>query len=111
MHYFTAPMPLSIRGFHAPRLLLAANLVPLALAAQTGPEIVRTGAARPVAQAVQVEAGPKLDGKLDDPIWARAAVIRDFVQHEPFDGRAATERTEVHILFDKQALSRRAAIE
>ena len=104
MHYLNAPMPRSIRSFCLPRLLVAASLAPAALLAQTGPEIVRTGAARPVAQAVQVEVGPKLDGKLDDPIWARAAVIRDFVQHEPFDGRAATERTEVHIVFDKHAL-------
>ena len=87
------------------RLLLAAFLgLPTMLAAQSGPEIVRTGGARPVAQAVQVDSGPKLDGRLDDRVWARASVISGFVQHEPFDGSPATERSEVRILFDGQAL-------
>ena len=86
------------------RALLLAALLPLPLFAQSGTEIVRTGASRPVAQAVLVPAGPRLDGRLDDPVWARAAVIADFLQHEPFDGRPATERTEVRILFDAEAL-------
>jgi hypothetical protein len=59
---------------------------------------------RPTARAVRVESGPVFDGRLDDPLWARAPVITGFVQHEPFDGRPATERTEVRILFDRQAL-------
>jgi hypothetical protein len=88
-----------------PRLWLAGfALLPAALAAQAGPEIARTGATRPSAQAVQVDSGPKLDGRLDDLVWARASLISGFVQHEPFDGRPATERTEVRILFDRQAL-------
>jgi uncharacterized protein DUF5916 len=86
------------------RRLTVLALVPAALAAQTGPEIARTGSTRPVAQAAQVDSGPKLDGRLDDAVWARASVIGGFVQHEPFDGRPATERTEVRILFDGQAL-------
>ena len=88
-----------------PRFSLALLLLtPALLAAQAGVEIPRTGVARPVAQAVQVESGPKLDGRLDDPVWARASVIGGFVQHEPFDGSPATERSEVRILFDGQAL-------
>ncbi len=59
---------------------------------------------RPVAHAVRVEAGPRFDGRLDDPLWAKARVITGFAQHEPFDGRPATERTEVRILFDREAL-------
>ncbi|HEV8149826.1 MAG TPA: DUF5916 domain-containing protein [Gemmatimonadales bacterium] len=59
---------------------------------------------RPVAQAVRVEAGPLLTGRLDDSIWSRAPVLTGFVQHEPFEGRPATERTEVRILFDREAL-------
>lgn len=86
------------------RALLAVSGLPAALAGQSGTEIVRTGATRPVAQAVQVGGAPKLDGRLDDPAWARAVPIGDFIQHEPFDGRPATERTEVRIVFDAHAL-------
>src|SRR5206468_5876765 len=59
---------------------------------------------RPLAQAVRVATGPVLTGRLDDTVWAHAAVLNGFVQHEPFEGRPATERTEVRILFDREAL-------
>ena len=54
--------------------------------------------------AVQVAQGPVVDGVLDDAVWASAAVIDDFVQQEPDEGAAATERTEVRILYDLQTL-------
>jgi hypothetical protein len=47
---------------------------------------------------------PELDGRLDDPAWARAEVISDFVQRDPSEGEAATERTEARILYDDGAL-------
>jgi hypothetical protein len=31
-------------------------------------------------------------------------VISNFVQHEPFEGRPATERTEIRILYDETAI-------
>ena len=77
-------------------LLLAAPLV-----AQTPDQ---TAPPRPIAHAVRVEVGPVLDGHLDDEAWARATVLSGFVQHEPFDGRPATERTEVRIVFDREAI-------
>jgi hypothetical protein len=60
--------------------------------------------ARPTARATRTIRAPVIDGKLDDSVWAAAAPIASFVQHEPFDGQAATERTEVRILFDGTAL-------
>jgi len=86
------------------RLAVLPLLGPAALLAQAGGEITRTGATRPVAVATQVDSAPRLDGRLNDPAWARATVLTGFVQHEPFDGRAATERTEVRIVFDRHAL-------
>jgi hypothetical protein len=59
---------------------------------------------RPVAQATRVAIAPRIDGRLDDPVWIQARVIGGFVQHEPFDGQPATERTEVRILFDHDAI-------
>jgi hypothetical protein len=50
--------------------------------------------------AVRVEDGPVIDGVLDDPAWARAALIDQFVQQEPFAGAPGTQKTEVRVLFD-----------
>ncbi|MBI2403108.1 MAG: carbohydrate binding family 9 domain-containing protein [Gemmatimonadetes bacterium] len=58
----------------------------------------------PRALAARAEAAPRVDGVLDDPAWASALVISGFMQHEPFEGRPASERTEVRILFDQDAI-------
>jgi hypothetical protein len=54
-----------------------------------------------IGQAVRVERAPRLDGTLDDPIWQQAAPITDFRQREPYEGQAATERTEVRVLYTR----------
>ncbi len=81
------------------RLTLFAVCSPALLVAQSAPP-----PPRPVAQAVRVGKGPVLDGRLDDSVWIRAPVLSGFHQHEPFDGSPASERTEVRILFDDDAL-------
>ncbi|MCL4866991.1 MAG: carbohydrate binding family 9 domain-containing protein, partial [Gemmatimonadales bacterium] len=58
----------------------------------------------PVARAVRISAPPVIDGRLDDSAWQGVAPATGFVQHEPFEGRPATERTEVRILYDDEAL-------
>ena len=45
-----------------------------------------------------------LDGRLDEPFWSRALPAADFVQIDPVNGAPATERTEVRIVFDREAL-------
>ena len=40
-----------------------------------------------------------LDGKLDEAFWKRAKPATDFVQQEPRNGEAATEKTEVYVLY------------
>jgi hypothetical protein len=59
---------------------------------------------RPAGTATRAPTAPTIDGVLDDPVWARAEVITDFVQSQPAPGRLATERTEVRILYDDEAL-------
>jgi Domain of unknown function (DUF5916)/Carbohydrate family 9 binding domain-like len=54
--------------------------------------------------AVRVDQSPKIDGVLDDPVWQRASLINEFVQQEPREGAAATERTEVRVLYDSKSL-------
>ena len=51
-----------------------------------------------------VEAPPILDGDLSDPAWAQADVIDQFTQQEPDTGAPASERTEVRLVYDAEAL-------
>ena len=53
-----------------------------------------------MAFAMRVAAAPRLDGTLNDPIWQRAPIVADFRQREPLETQAATEKTEVRILYD-----------
>ncbi|HYH94837.1 DUF5916 domain-containing protein [Hyalangium sp.] len=51
-------------------------------------------------QAAPASGDIQVDGKLDEPSWARAPVFDAFVQRFPTAGAAPSERTEVRILFD-----------
>ena len=45
-----------------------------------------------------------IDGILDDAIWKNAALASDFLQYEPDEGKAATEKTTVQIAYDSRFL-------
>jgi hypothetical protein len=45
-----------------------------------------------------------LDGTLDDPLWLESTPIANFLQREPSEGRAPTERTVVRVLYSKHAV-------
>ena len=62
-------------------------------------------AARKQIRAVRVEGGaPVLDGRLEEAAWAAAPVLDDFLQKQPDEGAAPTERTEVRFVYDSDAL-------
>ncbi|MGW8265752.1 MAG: DUF5916 domain-containing protein [Longimicrobiales bacterium] len=46
----------------------------------------------------------RIDGHLEEPEWAGAAVLRDFTQYEPVEGIPATENTEVRVLYSADAI-------
>jgi len=49
--------------------------------------------------------GPvRLDGRLDEPFYRDLAPIGGFIQQEPFEGQAATERSDVWVVFDDEYL-------
>jgi hypothetical protein len=54
-----------------------------------------------VAEAMEAQEPPVIDGVVDEPIWKTARTITDFVQAEPYEGEPATEKTEVRLLYDK----------
>lgn len=47
---------------------------------------------------------PRIDGELGNPEWEAAAVITDFVQYEPQEGAAPTEKTTVYLGYDSHNL-------
>jgi hypothetical protein len=76
------------------------------LVAQTGPVdgarlVIEHSAC---AHAARLEQAIVVDGRLDEPVWRGARPITSFVQRDPIQGAAPTERTEVLIAFDDKAL-------
>src|SRR5690606_24912621 len=78
-------------------------LVPGLLLAQEAGSLVSAPAIR-TGSAAAVEVGPTVDGRLDDPAWQNAIPLTNFVQHEPVEGSPSSERTEVRIVYDADAL-------
>ncbi|HEU4761848.1 MAG TPA: DUF5916 domain-containing protein [Gemmatimonadales bacterium] len=52
----------------------------------------------------RVEATAVVDGRLDDSVWQQAAVLSDFHQWMPVDGRPAEERTVVRVWYAPDAI-------
>ncbi|MQA89415.1 MAG: hypothetical protein GEU90_04160 [Gemmatimonas sp.] len=84
-------------------LLAAALIVPGLASGQEALDPIEVTATRS-GVAVHVEVGPTIDGRLDEEVWTAAEPLGDFVQHEPLEGRPATERTEVRIVYDSAAV-------
>src|SRR5437763_11518342 len=58
----------------------------------------------PILHAVRVTAPPVLDGDLSDPAWQSAPEFTDFTQHDPEDGKPASVRTSIRIVYDDKAI-------
>ena len=79
-----------------PNLLTATFLLaPTALSAQDSARVARTA---------RIATAPQIDGRLDEAVWREAQPLTDFVQRDPSEGAPSTERTEVRILTDGEAL-------
>jgi hypothetical protein len=85
------------------RLLLAVLVAARVPAATAAPA---PAPARPPknVRAVRTAEPLRVDGALDEPAWQRAAPVSDFVQQEPHVGQPVSERTEVRVLYDADAL-------
>ena len=57
-----------------------------------------------VLRAPLVEELPTPDGRLDEEVWALAAVAGDFIQYEPSQGAPPTHDTEVRVAYTREAL-------
>src|SRR6476469_2752102 len=86
----------------------------LQIAAPTGqtqapavrPELVVEGRGSPTATIPRVEnAEVRIDGRLDEPVWAQATRLTGFWQYQPVDGRPAEEETEVLVWYAPDAIN------
>ncbi|HLP73935.1 MAG TPA: DUF5916 domain-containing protein [Bacteroidales bacterium] len=55
-------------------------------------------------KAKEIQTPPVINGFLDEDIWKQATFVDDFVQHEPYNGRKASQKTEFAVLFDRDNL-------
>jgi hypothetical protein len=58
----------------------------------------------PVLQASRLAGEIRIDGRLDDDAWSLATPASDFTESYPEPGRAPSDRTEVRVLWDEQAI-------
>jgi len=85
----------------AAALLTAAHASPVW--AQQTPLEAGAGS-RPIATAIPIGEAPMVDGMLSERVWQQAPALTGFVQAEPLEGQPASERTEVRIVYDDQAI-------
>ena len=64
----------------------------------------RTSGAPPAAAAAPVSSAPTIDGRLDDAAWMGGQALSGLVQREPYEGTPVSQRTEVRIVYDEDAL-------
>ena len=62
------------------------------------------GAGRPDVTPPRIEAEIRVDGALDEPVWAQAARLSGFSQYQPSDGRPAEDRTDVLVWYGPDAI-------
>ena len=86
-------------------LTLLAGVITLRSAQAQRPDSISIGGAgRPIANAARRTGTIVIDGAIDDEAWKAASVISDFRQFQPTEGARASQRTEVRILYDDQAI-------
>ena len=92
------------RFLHSLMTLLVAALplsVPPEAEAQSDPKGI--GSERTL-QAWRVAEAPRLDGRVDEPLWQPIEPATGFIQKNPEEGRPSSENTEVRIAFDDKNL-------
>ncbi len=79
------------------------TLLVLSLGTAAAQVVADTGAEKEV-RVVRVDSVPVIDGKIDEAVWEQAEVLTDFHQSRPIEGATPSERTEVFLLYDDDAL-------
>jgi len=72
------------------------------VATSAAPLLVREADGRVTVRATRIAEPMRIDGKLDEAVYREVPPITDFIQQEPIEGAAPTEKTEAWILFDDE---------
>ena len=62
--------------------------------------VTRESDGRATVRATRIAKPIVVDGRLDDEVYGQVPSISDLIQQEPFEGKPATEKTEIWLLFD-----------
>jgi hypothetical protein len=81
--------------------LAATGLVPRTTGNESS---VGSKATATAASASRAAAPPVLDGRTDDPAWASAQVIDQFLEYDPNEGKESRFKTEVRVTYDDRYL-------
>jgi hypothetical protein len=54
--------------------------------------------------AVFTDRAPKIDGYIEEDIWSKGALVKNFIQLEPWPGEPGAELTGVRVLYDRENL-------
>lgn len=79
-------------------------MLALLLLLQSSSIAVVEGKGSPTAEIPRHEASIRIDGVLDESVWAQATRLTGFWQYQPVDGRPAEERTEVLVWYAPDAI-------
>ena len=90
-------MPCRLRVLAVYPVFLAAAA---ASASAQSPTVTREADGRISVRAIRTDAPIRIDGRLDEAIYGATQPIGDFVQQEPDEGAAATEKTDAWVYFD-----------
>ena len=66
--------------------------------------VIQADSPRPTLAAARVTGSIIVDGRLDEAEWQKAPAATEFFQKDPDEGQPASERTEIRILFDDEAI-------
>ena len=83
-----------------PAAMLTAALAPPIL----GQEVADHATSAPGVIVVRAVSVVRVDGRLDEPAWNAATPVTTFTQRDPIAGAPATERTEVRVVYDDEAV-------
>jgi hypothetical protein len=89
---------------HARTAWLLALVIVVAISCRAEAQGADATVARPTAQAARRDGDVVIDGRIDETAWLAATPITSFVQQDPNEGAPPSERTEVRILFDDDAV-------
>jgi hypothetical protein len=84
--------------------MIAETLLPLLALNLAEPPVYHGRAGKLEVEIPRMEVEVEIDGRLDESVWRRAAVLTGFSTYLPVDGRAAEDSTEVLLWFSPTAL-------